>query len=60
MKALKVVDGGDAATLGIGIMTEGRWRKTYEYLVEAGLLKSDVDWKKAFTDRFVKDLKIGM
>jgi NitT/TauT family transport system substrate-binding protein len=60
MKALKVVDGGDAATLGIGIMTEARWKTTYEYLVAAGLLKSDVDWKKAFTDRFVKDLKIGL
>jgi NitT/TauT family transport system substrate-binding protein len=60
MKELKVLDGGDAASLGLGIMTEARWKKTADYLVEAGLLKPDVDWKKAFTDRFVKDLKIGM
>jgi NitT/TauT family transport system substrate-binding protein len=55
-----VLDGGDAATQGIGVMTEARWKKTYEYLVEAGLLKPDTDWKKAFTTEFVKDLKIMM
>ena len=60
MKELKVLDGGDAATKGIGIMTEERWKKTYEYLVDAGLLKADTDWKKAFTTEFVKDLNIMM
>lgn len=60
MKELKVLDGGDAATMGIGVITEERWKKTYEYLVEAGLLKPDTDWKKAFTTEFVKDLKIMM
>jgi NitT/TauT family transport system substrate-binding protein len=60
MKELKVLDGGDAGTKGIGIMTEERWKKTYEYLVDAGLLKADTDWKKAFTTEFVKDLNIMM
>lgn len=60
MKELKVLDGGDAATQGIGVMTEARWKKTYEYLVDTGLLKADTDWKKAFTTDFVKDLKITM
>lgn len=58
MKELKVLDGGDAAQGGIGIMTEARWKKTYDYLVDAGLLKPEVDWRKAFTTDFVKDLKI--
>jgi NitT/TauT family transport system substrate-binding protein len=58
MKELKVLDGGDAAQGGIGIMTEARWKQTYDYLVEAGLLKPEVDWRKAFTTDFVKDLKI--
>ena len=40
--------------------TEERWKKTYEYLVDAGLLKADTDWKKAFTTEFVKDLNIMM
>ena len=60
MKELKVLDGGDAATHGIGVMNEERWRKTYDYLVDAGLLKPDTDWKKAFTTEFTKDLKIMM
>ena len=41
-------------------MTEERWKKTYDFMVEAGLLKPEVDWKKAFTDEFVKDLKIDV
>jgi NitT/TauT family transport system substrate-binding protein len=60
LKALKVVDGGDAATLGIGIMTAERWKATYDFAVAAGLLKAGVDWKAAYTDRFVKDLKLSM
>ncbi len=60
LKRIKAVDGGDAAKLGIGIMTEKRWKQTYDFLVEGGLLKPEVDWKAAFTDRFVKDLKITM
>jgi NitT/TauT family transport system substrate-binding protein len=60
MKALKVLDGGDAATLGIGIMTEARWKATYDFAVAAGLLKPSVDWHAAYTDKFVKDLKLQM
>ena len=53
-----LVSGGDAATLGIGIITEARWKKTYEFMVDNGLLDPKVSWKSAFDDRFVKDLKI--
>jgi NitT/TauT family transport system substrate-binding protein len=60
LKEMKVLNGGDAATQGIGIITEERWKKTYDYLVEASLLKPEVDWKKAFTTDFVKDLRIMM
>jgi NitT/TauT family transport system substrate-binding protein len=60
LKLLKVLDGGDAATMGIGIMTQARWKATYEFMVAAGLLKPEVDWKAAFTDRFVKNLKLFM
>ena len=45
--------------MGIGMMTEARWKQTYDFLVAGGLLKPEVDWKAAFTDRFVKDLKIA-
>jgi NitT/TauT family transport system substrate-binding protein len=60
LKDLKAVDGGDAATMGLGIMTEARWKATYELMVSAGLLKPDVDWRAGFTDRFAKDLKLSM
>ena len=60
LKALKVLDGGDAATLGIGIMTEARWKATYDFAVATGLLKPEVDWRAGYTDRFVKGLKLSM
>src|SRR5690606_27388104 len=58
IKKLKLVTGGDAATDGIGTMTEDRWRQSYEYMVSAGLLTAGTDWKKAFTTQFVKDLNV--
>jgi NitT/TauT family transport system substrate-binding protein len=58
MKELHVVDGGDATTLGVGIMTDARWEQTAKFMVTAGLLKADTDWKKAYTTKFVKDLKV--
>jgi NitT/TauT family transport system substrate-binding protein len=60
LKALKVLDGGDAATMGLGIMTEARWKATYDLAVSSGLLKPEVDWRAGFTDRFVKGLKLSM
>ena len=60
MREVKAVEGGDAATMGIGIMTEERWKKTYEFLVQAKLLKPETDWKQVFTTDYIKDLKITM
>src|SRR5215469_9912942 len=60
LKTLKVLDGGDAQTMGIGIITQARWKATYDYMVSSGLLKPEVDWKAGFTDRFVKTLKLSM
>lgn len=58
MKEMKIVSGGDAARLGIGTMTDERWKKTAEFMVAAGLLKPTTDWKKAYTTQFVKDVKV--
>lgn len=58
MKEMKVVSGGDAARLGIGAMTDERWKKTAEFMVAAGLLKPTTDWKKAYTTQFVKDVRV--
>ncbi|MBY4949577.1 ABC transporter substrate-binding protein [Cupriavidus respiraculi] len=58
LKEYRMVDGGDAATQGIGVMTDARWQKTRDFMVGAGLLKAETDWKKAYTTQFVKDLKV--
>jgi NitT/TauT family transport system substrate-binding protein len=58
LKEHQLVTGGDAAKQGIGIITEERWKRTFDYMVSAGLLKPDVDWKQAFTTQFVRDLKV--
>ena len=58
MKELQVVTGGDAKKMGIGVMTDERWKKTYDYMVSAGLLKAGTDWHKAYTTAFVKNIKV--
>jgi NitT/TauT family transport system substrate-binding protein len=58
MNELHIVDGGDAKTMGIGIMTEPRWKADYDLMVDSGLLPKETDWTKAFTTQFVKDLKV--
>ena len=58
LKEHKLIDGGDAAKMGIGAMTDERWKKTHEYMVSAQLLKPDVDVRRAYTLQFVKDIKV--
>ncbi len=58
MKELQVVSGGDAAKYGIGVMTDERWKKTAEFMIAAGLLKPDTEWRKGYTTQFVKDVKV--
>jgi NitT/TauT family transport system substrate-binding protein len=60
LKETHALDKGDAATLGVGVITTERYKQIYDFLVAAGLLDPKTDWKKAFDDRFVKDLKIGV
>jgi NitT/TauT family transport system substrate-binding protein len=57
-KNIKCVTGGDAATMGIGIMTEARWKKTRDFMVSSSMLKDGTDWKQAFTTQFVSGLKV--
>ena len=58
LKEQELIAGGDAANMGIGVMTDERWKKTYDYMVSANLLKPDVDYRQAFTTQFVKDLRV--
>lgn len=59
MKQFGIVDSGDAKKLGIGAMTDARWRTFYEAAAAVGLYPKGMDYKKAYTLRFV-DKKHGM
>lgn len=58
MRELNALGGGDAATQGIGIMTDARWKATADFMMEYGLLKKTTDWKAAYTTEFVEGLNI--
>jgi NitT/TauT family transport system substrate-binding protein len=60
LKQTKALDKGDAATMGIGVITAERFKETYDFLVAAGLLDPKTDWQKTFDLRFVRDLKVGV
>ncbi len=53
------VDSGDAKTMGIGAMTDARWKAFYDSMVAVGVYKPGVDISKAYTTRFV-DKRVGM
>ncbi|NML47877.1 ABC transporter substrate-binding protein [Ramlibacter sp. G-1-2-2] len=54
MNALHFFDGGDAARQGPGVMTDARWKQTYELMVSSGLLKPNANWQQAYTLDFLK------
>jgi NitT/TauT family transport system substrate-binding protein len=58
LKLLGAVEGGDAAKMGIGVMTANRWQQTRDFLVQAQLLKASTDWQSAYTLQFVKDMHV--
>jgi NitT/TauT family transport system substrate-binding protein len=58
LKKLKIVTGGDASTQGIGTMTDARWKKTFDYMVDARLLKPATDYHAAYTLQFIQNAKV--
>jgi NitT/TauT family transport system substrate-binding protein len=53
MKDYGIVDSGDAQRNGIGAMTDERVTSFFEKMVKAGVVKSDLDYRKSYTLRFV-------
>ena len=53
MKRYGIVDSGDTLTLGIGAMTEARWKDFYLTMVGAGVYSTDLDVHSAYTLEFV-------
>jgi NitT/TauT family transport system substrate-binding protein len=59
LKEYGVVDSGDTLKLGIGAMTDARVKDFFEQMVKAGVVKPDIDYKKAYTLQFV-DKGVGV
>jgi NitT/TauT family transport system substrate-binding protein len=59
MKETGMVFGGDAAKLGVGIVTDERMKSIYDMMVANKMIDgSKVDLKRTYTTQFVKDLKV--
>jgi NitT/TauT family transport system substrate-binding protein len=59
MKAYGIVDSGDSLTLGIGAMTDDRMASFFDKMVRAGVVKSNIDFRKSYTLQFVNQ-KAGL
>ena len=53
MKEYGIVDSGDAVKNGIGAMTDERVKSFFEKMVKAGVVRSDIDYHKSYTLRFI-------
>ncbi|MGY3608898.1 MULTISPECIES: ABC transporter substrate-binding protein [unclassified Bradyrhizobium] len=53
MKEYGIVDSGDSLKNGIGAMTDERMASFFDKMVRAGVVRSDIDFRQAYTLRFV-------
>jgi NitT/TauT family transport system substrate-binding protein len=53
MKEHGIVDSGDSEKLGIGAMTDAHWKSFFDKMVRAGVVKPGLDYKRAYTLKFV-------
>jgi NitT/TauT family transport system substrate-binding protein len=59
LKEYGIADSREALELGIGAMTDQRWRNFFSFAADAGLYSKDLDLAKAYTLQFVNQ-KVGM
>ena len=53
MKEYGIVDSGDTLRDGIGAMTDARMASFFDKMVRARVVRADIDYRKAYTLRFV-------
>src|SRR5262249_37323948 len=53
IKEYGIVDSGDSLKLGIGAMSDERWKDFHDVMSKQGLYAADLDYKKAYTLQFV-------
>jgi NitT/TauT family transport system substrate-binding protein len=54
MKSYGIVDSGDAKTLGIGVMTDARWKQFFDMAADQSVYPKTLDYKQAYTLQFVQ------
>jgi NitT/TauT family transport system substrate-binding protein len=59
LKKYGVVDSGDTLKLGIGAMTDARWKDFFDKMVEIGMVEASTDYRQAYTLQFV-DKGVGL
>jgi NitT/TauT family transport system substrate-binding protein len=52
MKEYGIVDSGDTLKDGIGAMSDARVASFYDKMVRAGVVRGNIDFRKAYTLRF--------
>jgi len=59
LKEMGMITGGDAAKLGIGVITDARSKASYDFLVASKLLDpAKIELAKTYTTEFIKDAKV--
>jgi NitT/TauT family transport system substrate-binding protein len=53
MREYGIVDSGDSLRDGIGAMTDARYASFFDKMVRAGVVRRDIDFRKAYTLQFV-------
>ncbi len=53
MRSYGLVDSGDAKTMGIGAMTDARWKQFFDVASGQGVYPRNLDYKAAYTLEFV-------
>ena len=53
LKEYGIVISGEAEKLGIGAMTEERWKSFFDSMTKGGVFKADTKLQNAFTLKFV-------
>jgi NitT/TauT family transport system substrate-binding protein len=54
-----IVDSGDSTRMGIGAMTDARWKSFYDAMAGAGVVRTGLDISRAYTLQFVNK-RVGM
>jgi NitT/TauT family transport system substrate-binding protein len=53
MKERNMLTGGDAEKLGIGAMSDARWKDFFDTMSASGVYKKDLDYKSAYTLKYL-------